>query len=171
MSATIHFISAGAGSGKTYSLTQKLEQLLSSKKVTPAGVIATTFTKLAAGELKERVRGALIEAGQLQVANQMEQSLIGTVNSVCGEILRRFAFEAGMPPKVTLAIPAARKFVPMIVTVSPPARSLEMAGLIAATVKLIPPPPPPPPPQPASRSAGAKARRKRRQEIRIRTPP
>ncbi len=68
------------------------------QQVTPAGVIATTFTKLAAGELKERVRGALIEAGQLRVANQMEQALIGTVNSVCGEILRRFAFEAGMPP-------------------------------------------------------------------------
>lgn len=98
MSANIHFISAGAGSGKTYSLTQKLEKLLSSQEVSPAGVIATTFTKLAAGELKERVRGALIEAGQLRVANQMEQSLIGTVNGVCGEILRRFAFEAGMPP-------------------------------------------------------------------------
>ena len=98
MSANIHFISAGAGSGKTYRLTQKLEELLSSSQVTPAGVIATTFTKLAAGELKERVRGALIEAGQLRVANQMEQALIGTVNSVCGEILRRFAFEAGMPP-------------------------------------------------------------------------
>lgn len=98
MSDNIHFISAGAGSGKTYSLTHKLEELLSSKEVAPAGVIATTFTKLAAGELKERVRGALIEAGQLQVANQMEQALIGTVNSVCGDLLHRFAFEAGMPP-------------------------------------------------------------------------
>ncbi|MEZ5571090.1 MAG: UvrD-helicase domain-containing protein [Halioglobus sp.] len=98
MSANIQFISAGAGSGKTYSLTQKLEALLSSGAVTPAGVIATTFTKLAAGELQERVRSALIEAGHLSVANQMEQALIGTVNSVCGEILRRFAFEAGMPP-------------------------------------------------------------------------
>lgn len=98
MSAGIHFISAGAGSGKTWSLTHKLQALLSSGEVTPAGVIATTFTKLAAGELQERVRGALIEAGQLGVANQMEQALIGTVNSVCGEILRRFAFEAGMPP-------------------------------------------------------------------------
>ena len=98
MSANIHFISAGAGSGKTYSLTKKMEALLGSGTVAPAGVIATTFTKLAAGELQERVRGALIEAGQLNVANQMEQALIGTVNSVCGEILRRFAFEAGMPP-------------------------------------------------------------------------
>ena len=95
-SSNIHFISAGAGSGKTYSLTRKLKQLLSSGDITPAGVIATTFTKLAAGELKERVRGALIEAGQLSVANQMEQSLIGTVNGVCGEILRRFTFA---PPR------------------------------------------------------------------------
>ena len=98
MSTNIHFISAGAGSGKTYSLTQKLEELLSSGRVSPAGVIATTFTKLAAGELQQRVRSALIDAGHLSVANQMEQSLIGTVNSVCGELLRRFAFEAGMPP-------------------------------------------------------------------------
>jgi ATP-dependent helicase/nuclease subunit A len=98
MSSNIHFISAGAGSGKTYTLTQKLEKLLSSKKVSPAGVIATTFTRLAAGELKERVRGNLIEAGQLDVANQMEQALIGTVNGVCGEILKRFTFEAKMPP-------------------------------------------------------------------------
>ncbi|MCH8228652.1 MAG: UvrD-helicase domain-containing protein, partial [Proteobacteria bacterium] len=98
MSANIHFISAGAGSGKTYALTRKLEELLASGAVSPAGVIATTFTKLAAGELKERVRSNLIESGELLVANQMEQSLIGTVNGVCGEILRRFAFEAGMPP-------------------------------------------------------------------------
>ncbi|EED31272.1 putative UvrD/REP helicase [gamma proteobacterium NOR5-3] len=97
-SSNIHFISAGAGSGKTYSLTQKLEQLLSSQEVSPAGVIATTFTKLAAGELKERVRSKLIESGQLGVANQMEQALIGTVNGVCGDLLRRFAFEAHMPP-------------------------------------------------------------------------
>ncbi|MBK6511883.1 MAG: UvrD-helicase domain-containing protein [Haliea sp.] len=53
MSANIHFISAGAGSGKTYSLTHKLETLLSSGEVT-AGVIATTFTKLAAGELRRK---------------------------------------------------------------------------------------------------------------------
>ena len=98
MSTNIHFISAGAGSGKTWSLTRKLETLLTKGDVKPAGVIATTFTTLAAGELKERVRGRLIEAGQLGIANQMEQALIGTVNSVCGELLRRFGFEAGMPP-------------------------------------------------------------------------
>jgi len=98
MSNNIHFISAGAGSGKTYRLTQKLQKLLAAGKVSPSGVIATTFTKLAAGELKERVRSALIEAGHIGIANRMEQSAIGTVNSVCGDLLKRFAFEAGMPP-------------------------------------------------------------------------
>jgi len=98
MTSNIHFISAGAGSGKTYTITEQLETLLSNGQVDPAGVIATTFTKLAAGELKERVRSKLIETGKLAIANQMEQSLIGTVNGVCGELLRRFTFEAGMPP-------------------------------------------------------------------------
>ena len=102
MTGNIHFISAGAGSGKTYTLTEKLEELLSKDEVSPTGVIATTFTRLAAGELKERVRQKLIESGKLTTANQMEQSLIGTVNSVCGELLSRFTFEAGLPPDQTV---------------------------------------------------------------------
>ena len=65
LTSNIHFISAGAGSGKTYSLTRRLEALLSSNAVSPAGVIATTFTKLAAAELRERVRSRLIEEGKL----------------------------------------------------------------------------------------------------------
>ena len=49
MSENIHFISAGAGSGKTYTITQKLEELLSTSAVSPAGVIATTFTRQTLG--------------------------------------------------------------------------------------------------------------------------
>ncbi|MFO7553449.1 MAG: UvrD-helicase domain-containing protein [Haliea sp.] len=99
MSTTIHFISAGAGSGKTFRLTAELRDRLARGRVEPAGVIATTFTRLAASELQERVRRALIEAGEHATAVRMEQALIGTVNGVCGELLRRFAFAAGMPPE------------------------------------------------------------------------
>ena len=99
MSTNIHFISAGAGSGKTFRLTAELRDRLARGQVEPAGVIATTFTRLAASELQERVRRALIEAGEHATAVRMEQALIGTVNGVCGELLRRFAFEAGMPPE------------------------------------------------------------------------
>ncbi|MBT8151242.1 MAG: UvrD-helicase domain-containing protein [Gammaproteobacteria bacterium] len=98
MTSNIHFVSAGAGSGKTYSLTETLEKMLVAEDVLPHQVMATTFTRLAAGELQERVRSKLIASGQLDLANQVEQSLVGTVNSVCGELLKRFAFEAGLPP-------------------------------------------------------------------------
>jgi len=98
MSANIEFISAGAGSGKTYTLTEKLEALLSTGEISPAGILATTFTKMAASELQERVRQKLIESGKTATANAMGQSLIGTVNGVCGQMVERFAFEAGLPP-------------------------------------------------------------------------
>ncbi len=95
----IEFISAGAGSGKTFTLTEKLEALLSNGEVQPSGVMATTFTRLAASELQERVRQKLIQSGHVATANAMGQALIGTVNGVCGELLNRFSFEAGLPPE------------------------------------------------------------------------
>jgi ATP-dependent exoDNAse (exonuclease V) beta subunit len=100
MAAQIRFVSAGAGSGKTYALTQILSEELAGKRARPAGVIATTFTRKAAAELRERVRSHLIGEGEYQMANAMGQARIGTVNSVCGGLLERFAFEAGMPTEL-----------------------------------------------------------------------
>lgn len=93
---SLTFISAGAGSGKTHTLMQTLGALLETAQVRPGGVIATTFTKKAATELRERVRQHLLGAGRIDLANAMGQARIGTVNSVCGSLLERFAFEAGM---------------------------------------------------------------------------
>lgn len=97
MTTKLHFISAGAGSGKTYRLTQILHAKLTAGEIRPAGVIATTFTRKAATELRERVRSYLLEQGAYKTANAMGQSRINTVNAVCGDLLMRFAFEAGMP--------------------------------------------------------------------------
>ncbi len=96
MSNKLHFISAGAGSGKTYRLTQILHAKLSAGEIRPSGVIATTFTRKAATELRERVRSHLLEQGAYKIANAMGQARINTVNGVCGDLLLRFAFEAGM---------------------------------------------------------------------------
>ncbi|MEF8703564.1 MAG: UvrD-helicase domain-containing protein [Candidatus Accumulibacter sp. UW26] len=92
----ITFISAGAGSGKTHRLTEILHRELTEKRVRPAGIIATTFTRKAATELRERVRAHLLGQGEFSLANTIGQARIGTVNSVCGQLLERFAFEAGM---------------------------------------------------------------------------
>ncbi len=100
MTTNIRFISAGAGSGKTFRLTEELEKALVEGRAKPEGVIGTTFTKKAANELRERVRQRLIQSGRNALANQMGQALLGTVNSVCGRLLGRFAFEAGLPPEL-----------------------------------------------------------------------
>jgi ATP-dependent exoDNAse (exonuclease V) beta subunit len=96
MSGKLHFISAGAGSGKTHRLTEILHKKLSAKEIRPSGVIATTFTRKAATELRERVRSHLLEQVEYRIANEMGQARINTVNSVCGDLLARFAFEAGL---------------------------------------------------------------------------
>lgn len=100
MSAQIEFISAGAGSGKTYTLTELLFKRLTEDAVRPQAVIATTFTRKAAAELRERVRASLIGKGRFALANQMSLARIGTVNSVCGQLVQRFAFELGLPPEL-----------------------------------------------------------------------
>jgi len=94
--SAITFISAGAGSGKTTRLTEILAQKLLAKEVEPDGIIATTFTNKAAAELKERVRAALLKQGRQDLALSIFEARIGTVNSVCGGMLHRFAFELGL---------------------------------------------------------------------------
>ena len=98
----IRFISAGAGSGKTYRLTEILSERLTdaADAARPEAVIATTFTRKAAGELVDRVRQQLIANQKYRLANSMGQALIGTVNSVCGQLLVRYAFEAGLSPQL-----------------------------------------------------------------------
>jgi ATP-dependent helicase/nuclease subunit A len=104
----VEFVSAGAGSGKTYRLTQIVSAALAEGSARPQGILATTFTIKAAAELRERSRAKLLESGRVDLATAVGQSRIGTVNSVCGELLSRFCFEIGMSPdQVVLDKPQA----------------------------------------------------------------
>ncbi|SNX53012.1 DNA helicase PcrA [Thermoanaerobacterium sp. RBIITD] len=73
-------ILAGAGSGKTRVLTHRIAYLIKEKKVSPANIIAITFTNKAAKEMKDRVESILGYAGDLWVS---------TFHSACVRILRR----------------------------------------------------------------------------------
>ncbi|MBK6931845.1 MAG: UvrD-helicase domain-containing protein [Saprospirales bacterium] len=97
----ITILSAGAGSGKTYTLTGRMVDLLTSG-VRAGGIIATTFTQKAAAELQERVRARLLDAGMTEAANELSGALIGTVHSLGVRLLQRFAFEAGVSPLVEI---------------------------------------------------------------------
>jgi ATP-dependent helicase/nuclease subunit A len=97
----IKIISAGAGSGKTYRLTQEMVTLLRTG-TRASGIIATTFTSKAAAELQERVRTKLLEEGLTEQANDLSNALIGTVHGLGVKLLKRFAFEAGVSPQVDI---------------------------------------------------------------------
>ncbi len=97
----LKIISAGAGSGKTYRLTEEMVRLLRTE-VRASGVIATTFTTKAAAELQERVRVKLLEEGLTDEANALTNALIGTVHGLGVKLLKRFAFLAGVSPQVDI---------------------------------------------------------------------
>ena len=96
----ITFIRAGAGSGKTYHVTELIEQELRAKRLDPAGLVATTFTTKAAEELRQRLQSRLYGAGLVVEAERMGEALLGTVHSIAAQLLERFAFEAGISPRL-----------------------------------------------------------------------
>ncbi|MGC8536851.1 MAG: UvrD-helicase domain-containing protein [Rhizomicrobium sp.] len=97
---TLTIVTAGAGAGKTYRLTQDIISALRDEAIPPAGLLATSFTKKAAGEILLRVQSELAAKGMSDVP--LHEALIGTVNSVCGRLLSEFAFEAGLSPDLTV---------------------------------------------------------------------
>ena len=99
MSPTFTLINASAGSGKTHTLTHEIAQRIADG-LDPSQLIATTFTKKAAAELRDRVRRTLLERGQLDAARGIDSALISTVNSVSGDLLKEFALDAGISPDV-----------------------------------------------------------------------
>ena len=83
---------AGAGSGKTRVITNRIAYLINNKGVSPENILAVTFTKKAAGEMQDRVKEILSEIG----ANPNEMPSIGTFHSIGALLLRKNAKEVGL---------------------------------------------------------------------------
>lgn len=94
------FISAGAGSGKTYKIIADVVKMISDHQLNPDQVIMTTFTKAAAQELRERAKKKLASLGMHCEAQQMEHALIGTVHSVANTFLAKYWYLLGIMPDV-----------------------------------------------------------------------
>ncbi len=80
-------IIAGAGSGKTRTLTHKVAYLIKEKKVSPKNILAVTFTNKAAGEMKERIIKLLSDKNH--APSKYDLPLVGTFHSICAKILRK----------------------------------------------------------------------------------
>lgn len=87
-------ILAGAGSGKTTVLVNRVEHIISSHLATPWQVLAITFTNKAAGELRERLVSA--------IGNEANDIWAYTFHSCCSRILRRFGEKIGYTNHFTI---------------------------------------------------------------------
>ena len=89
-------IEASAGTGKTYTLQSIVLKLLLEEKVDSVkNLLLVTYTEKAAGELKDKIRTVLEEAGCLP--SDFDEVTICTIHSFCRSLLTEYAFENRVP--------------------------------------------------------------------------
>lgn len=111
-------VSAGAGSGKTRVLVERFVNILkqglleNGKEVKATDILAITFTRKAASEMKERVRRRLTDLEQEDDANALfwrkqlellEQARINTIHGFCNSLLKENPVEAALDPSFQVA--------------------------------------------------------------------
>lgn len=108
-------VSAGAGSGKTFTLTQRIAYALTEPSFQEDNdaplcpkiesideVLAITYTKKAAAELKSRIKGKLLELGSVHEALKVDDAWISTIHGMCSRILREHALDLGIDPSFSI---------------------------------------------------------------------
>ena len=115
--ATTLVLEAGAGTGKTTVLVDRLVNLVTTGTATLDRVVAITFTEAAAGELKMRLRDALEE--RLETASpdeatrlsraviDLERANVSTIHAFASALLRERPFEAGIDPSFAVVADVA----------------------------------------------------------------
>lgn len=106
---TCLLVEAGAGSGKTHSLVERMVALVRENKCPVDRMAAVTFTRKAAAELKGRFQLALEKAlaresnpvrGERlgRALGHLDRCFLGTIHSFCATVLRERPIEAGLDP-------------------------------------------------------------------------
>ena len=103
-------VEAGAGTGKTRSLVERVAALVTTGRASMGGIAAITFTEAAAAELRSRI-GETLERVSADPSRQhaererceravddLDQAAIQTLHSFAGSLLRERPLEAGLPP-------------------------------------------------------------------------
>ncbi len=102
-------VEAAAGTGKTSELVRRIVNVLGSGRTSVDRIVAVTFTRKAAGELRLRLRfeldrargaaGTAVERRHLEDAlSRLEEAHIETIHAFCAELLRQRPVEARIPP-------------------------------------------------------------------------
>ena len=101
----VYRVIAGAGSGKTETMAQRVLWLVANSLVSPHGVLGLTFTKKAAGELSHRMTQRLAELARLGMAGPADEfaaPTVATYNSFAARLYRDHAVLLGRDPDATV---------------------------------------------------------------------
>ncbi|MHC4830999.1 MAG: UvrD-helicase domain-containing protein, partial [Planctomycetota bacterium] len=120
--ATSLFVEAAAGTGKTSVLVARVVSVLRRGLGRLPGMVLVTFTEKAAGEMKLRLRTEIeagrkadlepVERARLEAAlKDLELSRIGTIHSLCSDLLREHPVEAGVDPLFEVLVEDASDLV------------------------------------------------------------
>lgn len=96
--ATNIFVSAAAGSGKTRLLVERYLRGVVDDGLRPAQLPTVTFTRKAAGEIRQRIRRGLLAVGRHDIAWALDDAPIGTIHSLCSRVLRSQTLAADVDP-------------------------------------------------------------------------
>ena len=104
-------VNAGAGTGKTHTLTQRyVHTLLENADIGPRNILAITYTEAAAAELRARIQDTLRLFAQdpalaeedaqrlTEHARTMDQAWISTIHAFCSRMIRAYAFDLDIDP-------------------------------------------------------------------------
>ncbi len=98
----LSIVPAGAGAGKTHHIQTTLTQWVRDGLVRPERILAVTFTEAAAGELRQRIRAALIADGNLGAALSIDRAYVSTIHGLGRRLLVEHAFASGASPQLRL---------------------------------------------------------------------
>ncbi|BAN02196.1 UvrD-helicase domain-containing protein [Ilumatobacter coccineus] len=106
------FVEAGAGTGKTTQLVDRIVRTVLEREVPLSEIAAITFTEAAASELQARIRvqferaadtdDPVVRSRAMQAIADADLAAISTVHGFASRILGEFAVAAGLPPRVSV---------------------------------------------------------------------
>ena len=93
------FVSAGAGTGKTSVLVERYVRAACDRGLDIESILVITYTRKAAGELRSRIRAALVDRGRQDLARELDGAWISTIHGFCNRLLKAHPFSVGLDPR------------------------------------------------------------------------
>src|SRR5688500_13713296 len=81
-------VSAGAGPGRRPVLVERFASAVCERGLGGDSIRVITYTERAAGELRDRIRARLVEAGRAELARDLDAAWISTIHGLCFRLLK-----------------------------------------------------------------------------------